>query len=125
MPKQPFQTADLRLWPKLKPVARAMRSEPTDAEYLLWQRLRRRELSARFRRQHQIGRFIVDFVCLSERLVIEVDGAVHDDPDQRNHDTARDEHLAAAGFTVLRYSNERVFGEIDAVIADIQRHVRK
>ena len=125
MPKQSYTTADPRLWAKLKPVARGMRREPTDAEYLLWQRLRRRELTARFRRQHQIGQFIVDFVCLSERLVIEVDGGVHDEPDQRNHDTARDAHLTAAGFTVLRFPNDRVFRDLDAVIADIQRHLAK
>jgi hypothetical protein len=67
------------LWEKLKPVARQMRQEPTQAEDLLWQSLRNHQLLGfKFRRQHSIERFIVDFYCAEAKLVIEIDGPIHD-----------------------------------------------
>ena len=123
MPKHTYQTAERALWSKLKPAARKMRGEPTRAEDRLWRHLRRKGVGAAFRRQHQVGRFIVDFMCLSARLAVEVDGPVHDEADQRSRDVARNAALAAAGFTVLRYTNDQVLEDLDAVVADIQRHL--
>src|SRR5512135_1457663 len=74
--------------------ARRMRKRPTRSEALLWAQLRRGKLGVRFRRQHPMLGFIVDFYCASARLVVEVDGSVHDSFEARRHDTARDAWLA-------------------------------
>jgi very-short-patch-repair endonuclease len=66
------------LWDKLKPLARQMRHEPTSAEAFLWQHLRRKQLGVKFRRQHLIDRFIVDFYSHEAALVVEVDGPIHE-----------------------------------------------
>ena len=73
----------------------------------------------KFRRQFPLGRFIVDFVCLEMRLIVEVDGGQH--ADQEYGDAKRDAWLASQGFRVLRYWNNQVLNELDAVLADIAR----
>ena len=98
----------------LKTKSRALRSNSTDAERLLWLHLRRRQLAGfRFRRQHPIGDFIADFVCLERSLVVEVDGGQH----QTNgaYDTRRSEQMGKSGFRVVRFWNNQVFQELDAV----------
>jgi len=110
--------ASRALWEKLKPAARDMRQNPTAAEDALWQRLRNRQvMDAKFRRQHAIEQFIVDFVCMEARLIIEVDGAIHDK--QQEEDAKRDAILNASGFRVLRFSNEQVLSDIDVVLSAI------
>jgi very-short-patch-repair endonuclease len=102
------------LWEKLKPLARQMRHEPTPAEDALWQRVRNRRVGgAKFRRQYAIERFIVDFVCLEQRLIIEVDGGIHEQ--QQEYDAIRQAFLEAQGFRVLRFSNGDVLQFPDAV----------
>ena len=92
-----------------------MRREPTRAEDRLWQRLRNRQASGlKFRRQHAIGRFIVDFYCAEARLVVEVDGAVHEDT--ADEDAARQEFLESRGLRVLRFSNDEVSKSLDRVL---------
>jgi leucyl-tRNA synthetase len=96
-----------------------MRREPTPAEAVLWERIRNRRIgNARFRRQHTVEGFIVDFVCLESSLVIEVDGDIHDQPDQKAYDHERQLFLEARGFRVLRFSNADVTHALDAV-ADV------
>jgi very-short-patch-repair endonuclease len=103
---------------KLIEQARQMRVEPTPAEALLWARLRKRQLGGlKFRRQHIIEYFIVDFYCPQAELVIEVDGPVHDE--QEEYDQEREEILQELGYQVVRFSNEDVTGEIDMVLANI------
>jgi very-short-patch-repair endonuclease len=103
------------LWRKLKPLARQMRHEPTPAEHQLWQNLRGRRLNgAKFRRQYSIERFIVDFICLEHRLIIEVDGSIHDE--QQEYDQIRQEFLERAGFKVLRFTNGDVFQRLNGVL---------
>ena len=98
--------------------ARTMRLKPTTAEDILWQRLRNRQIMGKkFRRQHSIDRFIVDFFCAEASLVIEVDGPVHAQP---NADAERTAHLAACGLCVLRVSNAAITADLPAVIAQIQ-----
>jgi len=102
--------------------ARQMRRNPTLAERRLWAMLRdRRLLGLKFRRQVQIGPFIVDFACLALRLIIEADGAAHD----VNRDRERDDWLESQGFRVLRFSNGSIIdrpGElISAVLAAAQQ----
>ena len=100
--------------------AKRMRDEPTHAEHMIWQELRATKLGVRFDRQKVIGPYIVDFVCGVLKLVVEVDGDVHDLPDQIAHDAARSGDLAAVGYTVLRFRNEEVYEDADAVASIIQ-----
>ncbi|MGH9051853.1 MAG: endonuclease domain-containing protein [Acidimicrobiia bacterium] len=102
--------------------ARQLRREQTSAEARLWRELRRGNLGSRFRRQEPIGPYIVDFVCLATRLVVEVDGATHEDPEP---DARRDALLERLGFRVLRFWNGDVYhhleGVLDRIAAELER----
>ena len=100
--------------------AKRMRKEPTDAEAALWELLRDKKLGDKFRRQHLIDDFIVDFVCLSKNLVIEVDGGYHNDPSQKEYDQQRTLYLNEKGFKVIRFTNEEVLGNTEAVLTKIK-----
>ena len=102
------------------PAARRLRANPTEAERRLGDRLRRRQLEGlRFRRQASIGPYIVDFVCYSEKLVIEVDGGQHSV--QVDHDTARTRWLENRGFRVLRFWNNDVLANGEGVLKAIRQ----
>ncbi|MCB9450786.1 MAG: endonuclease domain-containing protein [Anaerolineaceae bacterium] len=117
-PNSPYHALP-ELWEKLKPLARQMRHEPTPAEDILWQRLRNRQVSgAKFRRQYAIERFIVDLACLEYRLIIEIDGDIHDY--QQDYDMLRQAFLEAQGFQVLRFSNDDVLQSLDVVVTIIR-----
>ncbi len=88
--------------------AKKMRKEYTKAEDDLWQLLRNSQLGVKFRRQHPIDRYIVDFVALQNKLIVEVDGGYHDDPAQQHYDTVRAKALNDIGFEVIRFTNEEV-----------------
>ena len=95
--------------------ARRLRQDQTEAEEVLWQMLRDRQLRGiKFRRQTPMGRFILDFYCPAAKLVIELDGAVHDQ--QQERDTARTAELEARGFRVIRFRNEEVFEALPSVL---------
>ena len=97
--------------------ARRLRREMTDAERILWLRMRGRELlGLKFRRQHPIGHYIVDFTCPDARLVVELDGGQHADS---GSDERRTAFLEAAGYLVLRFWNNDVLTQTDAVLAAI------
>jgi very-short-patch-repair endonuclease len=100
--------------------ARRMRAEPTDAERVLWQRLRHdiTPVGSHFRRQAMIGPFIVDFASRRAKLVIELDGGQHDW--QQASDALRTKHIEAAGYRVLRFWNNDVLGNLDGVLTEIQ-----
>lgn len=101
---------------ELRLAAKRLRREQTPAEKVLWEALRDRRLNGlRFRRQHPLGQLILDFYCPDHRLVIEVDGSVHSDPEQAARDISRNEHLAASGYTVIRFRNEEVLSNLQAV----------
>jgi very-short-patch-repair endonuclease len=105
-------------WDKLKPLAQQMRHKPTPAENLLWQRLRNRQVGGvKFRRQHAIERFIVDFYAAREFLAIEVDGEIHCYTPEE--DAIRQRFLEDMGIRVLRFSNQEVIDDIDGVIEQI------
>lgn len=113
-----------RIRPHTTQLARKLRSEPTDAERCLWWKLRHRQLAGfRFRRQHPVGRFVLDFVCLERKLVVEVDGGQHDE--QSAKDEERTTWLEAQGFRVLRFWNHEVLGNTDAVLEEILRAVEE
>jgi very-short-patch-repair endonuclease len=102
-------------WEKLKPLAREHRHEPTRAEHMLWQKVRGRRLQwHKFRRQHMIERFIVDFICTERRLIVEVDGEIHQYTVEEG--ALRKEFLVSLGFRVIRFTNDEVFTSIDRVL---------
>ncbi len=102
----------------LRQYAREMRSHATDAEALMWYLLRDRRLAnAKFRRQHPMGRYILDFYCAEQSLYIELDGGQH--ADQQARDTARDEWLQGQGIRVMRFWNNQVLAETEAVMESI------
>jgi very-short-patch-repair endonuclease len=105
---------------ELTPVARRLRSELTEAEKHLWHVLRYKSLGVKFRRQAVIGRYIVDFVCFERRLIVEVDGGQHC---QNQKDILRDEWLKSQGFTVLRFWNNEVLGNLDGVFQRIEEYL--
>jgi very-short-patch-repair endonuclease len=93
-----------------------LRKNSTDAEQRLWRELRSRQLAGyKFRRQQSLGRFIVDFVCLEARLVVEVDGGQHNQEQQRADDAERSAWLQKEGFRVLRFWDGEVLKQLDAV----------
>jgi very-short-patch-repair endonuclease len=101
-------------------VARGLRRNQTLAEELLWNKLRRHNLcELKFRRQHHIGRYVVDFYCSELKLIIEVDGDIHDRKEQKEYDSVREEELRSSGYLILRVKNDEVFDNIDSVIERI------
>ena len=104
----------------LKEFARENRKNMTLSETLLWEQLRRLPSTFHFRRQHIIGDYIVDFVCLEQSLIIEVDGGYHSEPRQIEDDIFRTEKLNKYGFTVLRFKNEQITDNIDEVMRVIK-----
>ena len=101
---------------QLRHFAKEMRSDPTLGERILWDELRARRLGVKVRRQHPVGPFIPDFVCFSHRLVIEVDGDSHEDPER---DARRDQWFRDNGWRVLRFTDDEVIGELDMVLDTI------
>ena len=100
--------------------ARGLRKNMTEAEHRLWHFLRNKGLNNyRFRRQHPIPPYIADFVCLSEKLIVEVDGATHGDDHERRYDQKRTEFLQTQGWRVVRYGNEEVYKNLHEVLGDI------
>ena len=98
--------------------ARELRQGATEAERVLWEHLRGRRLAGlKFRRQHPLGPYIVDFYCAAHRLVVEVDGPVHEG--RVKEDALRTEYLEMYGYRVLRVKNEEVLEDIEAVLARV------
>ena len=107
----------------LKARRKQLRNHGTAAEAVLWTRLKKRQLYGRkFRRQHSVGPFIVDFYCPAERLALELDGAIHDDPEQARYDHERTRFLNQMGIRVIRIKNRAVFSSIEMVLAHIAGH---
>ncbi|WP_246186282.1 DUF559 domain-containing protein [Phnomibacter ginsenosidimutans] len=104
-----YMTTSPEQWPTLLKHAKEMRKEPTVAEKLLWQNLRNRKLDGyKFRRQHPVLFFIPDFVCLEKKLIIELDGSVHRDPDNAKADFFRACHLSEHGYGIMRFWNSEI-----------------
>ena len=111
---------------KLKGLSRTLRTNLTDAEQVLWQHIRRKQIQGvQFYRQKPLLAFIVDFYCPAAKLVIELDGSQHYDEEHQNKDQARDDTLAGLGLQVLRFDNRQVLLEMDAVLAVIDATVKK
>lgn len=117
-----YETADASLYKVLQERALQHRNYPTQAEAVLWEYLRGNRLGAKFRRQHLIGQYIPDFVCLSKQLIIEVDGGYHFIGDQIISDEQRTAHLESFGYHVIRFTNEEVLTDTQNVLQKI-RHI--
>lgn len=103
---------------------RRLRSDMTGPEKRLWSRLRSRQLQgSKFRRQHGIGPYIVDFYCPEQSLVIEIDGDSHADAEQIQKDQRRDRYLQSIGLRVVRYTNDYIMKNLDGVLEDLQKRV--
>lgn len=114
--EKPYNTADSSLYAELKEKAVEMRKNPTEAESAMWDILRRGNLKAKFRRQHIIGDYIVDFVDLVSGLVVEIDGGYHNKPEQKILDSQRTDYLQKQGFSVIRFTNEEVLFKTDETV---------
>ncbi len=98
-----------------------LRNNPTKAESMLWKALQKRQLEGRkFRRQHSLNNYIVDFLCPKEKLVVELDGKVHNNPVNQQYDYKRTKVLEKLGFKVLRFENSLVFEQMDMVLDAIK-----
>lgn len=127
--KRIFKNKSVEMQPynkNLKLPSRDLRSNMTDAEQWLWQRLRRKQiLGLQFYRQKPILSFIVDFYCSAANLVIECDGGQHYTAEGLEADRVRDQALAQLGLKVLRFDNGQVLGEIDVVVEQIYSYCLK
>ena len=115
--------ADPILYSLLKDFANENRKNPTEAECILWNYLKGNTLGAHFRRQHIIGQFIADFVCLSHKLIIEIDGKYHQLPEQQITDAERTDWLESKGFKVIRFKNEQIVADTDKVLNTINAYI--
>jgi len=103
-----------------------LRNHATDAERILWSRLKGRQLLGyKFRRQHGIGVFIVDFYCPESKLAIEIDGATHSTEAEREYDRRRQEYIALYRIHFLRFTNSEVYSNLDRVLTVIAEAVTK
>ena len=102
---------------------RFLRKNSTVAERMLWVKLKNKQLGARFRRQYGIGYYIADFCCPRKKLVIEIDGGIHENEDLRFYDQERQETIEELGFTVLRFTNGEVEKNIDTVILVVKKYL--
>ena len=108
---------------ELENFRKKLRKNLTPAEAFLWRHLKAKKLKGRrFNRQHSIKNYIVDFYCASEKLVIELDGAVHNTAKARKYDAKRTEVLNELGYTVIRFENKMVFENLESVLSEISEH---
>jgi very-short-patch-repair endonuclease len=111
---------------KLYQYGRELLQSSTKVEKILWEYLRNRNLDGlKFRRQHPIDKFIADFYCHEKKLVVELDGAVHDDKMNAQYDEARTYELKGSGITVIRFRNSKVENNISFVLDEIRKAIEK
>jgi len=110
---------------ELKQLRAKLRQSLTPSEAYLWTKLKTRQFhNTRFTRQHSIGYYIVDFYCAEHLLIIELDGEIHNNPEQSEKDKRRTKYLEHLGYTVLRFENKMVFDFLPSVFMAIEEHIR-
>ena len=119
--KPKYKTADSIYYEKLKEFAKENKNHLTTAETWLWKGLKNNNLGVSFRRQHIIGNYIVDYVCLEKRIVIEVDGSYHGEEGQISLDTDRTKYIESQGFRVIRFTNEEITNNLEGVLKMISQ----
>jgi very-short-patch-repair endonuclease len=101
-------------------VARKLRKNATPAERLLWQHLRNRKLGGlKFVRQHPFGRYVADFYCAELKLVVEIEGGIHDEEGQQEYDRKRFEEMQLRGLRILRFANSEVLENTEGILQQI------
>ena len=106
--------------------AREFRRHPTIPENILWDALgNRRMAGVKFRRQHPVDRFVLDFFCKEKSVAIEVDGRIHTRKENHEHDIERSKYLALRGITILRFSNDQVLDTLPLVLLEIQKAIKE
>ena len=112
--------------PKLFEFSKILRKTQTDAEDIIWQSLRNRKiLGFKFRRQHPLGIYIADFYCFEAKLVIEIDGGIHNQAENKEYDENRSIELEELGITVIRFTNKEVEDNLEKVLNSIKKHLQK
>lgn len=124
--KPEYQTARKSSYHLLKEKAKGRKNNPTEAEKILWEALKGKKLDGyKFRREHIIDEYIADFVCLPQKLIVEVDGGYHNNPEVKEKDAFRDAFLEENfGFRTIRFTNEEVIGNIDSVLSKIEAELK-
>ncbi|KGL64047.1 ATP-dependent DNA helicase RecG [Polaribacter sp. Hel1_85] len=120
-----YETARPSVYKLMKELQKDRKKQTTPAEQVLWEQLKTKKLDFKFRRQHVVDEIIVDFICISKKLVIEVDGKYHNTTLQQEADDLRTEILKELGFKVIRFTNEEVIGSIETVIRKISEELEK
>ena len=125
MPKKNYTPGELfNTAPVTAEKARKLRQKLTPAEKTLWERLRNRKFKRlKFRRQHPIDRYIVDFICIEKKLVIEVDGGIHQKAEQIEYDRKRTADLEGFGLKIIRFSNEEILNNVFGVLKKIETYI--
>ncbi|MBI4810498.1 MAG: DUF559 domain-containing protein [Ignavibacteriales bacterium] len=101
-------------------VARQLRQRQTQSEKILWQRLRKHNIEGlKFKRQHHVGRYVVDFYCADLKLIVELEGGIHEFENQKEYDVVRFEELEIMGYRILRVKNEEVIVNVEKVVDKI------
>src|SRR5690606_25371096 len=117
--RQKYMTANLATYNLIKELQVKNKKNNTQAKQILWECLRGKKLDLKFRRQHIIDDFIVDFVCIEKNLIIEVDGGYHNEQKQKEADEMRTLILQELGFKIIRFTNEQIIGDTDCVLNQI------
>ncbi len=112
-----------RIYPPILQRSRDMRHPLTPAESKVWRHVRNHQLGPKIRRQHPIDRFIADFYCPQAKLIIEIDGDSHAEPDRAAHDLERTSWLQAGGYTVIRFLNDQVVDDLATVLGIIRNKI--
>ncbi len=99
--------------------ARTLRRRMTEAEKVLWDAIRSRKCGCKFRRQVPLGPFVADFCCMKHRVIVEIDGNIHDELEER--DALREEHLIASGFKIIRFRNQDVVQNLSIVLEQMRK----
>lgn|SRR3989338_586047 len=100
-----------------------LRKDLTPPEARLWIHIKGTQLGAKFRRQHSVGNYILDFYCPQYKLALEIDGAVHDSKEAYEYDQLRTDYLEQQGVTVIRFTNTEIMHNLDGVLAGIKKHL--
>jgi very-short-patch-repair endonuclease len=105
---------------KFKERRRELRKIATAQEDLLWEKLRNRKLGYKFRRQHSVGGYILDFYCKEKRLLIEIDGDIHRKAEAKEYDEVRDKYFRELNFKVLRFRNDEIEKDMESILTRIK-----
>lgn len=103
--------------------AKFLRNNQTQTEQMLWLKLRNNQLGVKFRRQHPVGNYVLDFYCHKYKLAIEIDGEYHSEIEQKDYDRLRDQNLNELGIKTLRFTNDQILNDLDSVIENIKSEI--